>query len=722
MAQVIIVSNRLPVSVKKVDGKLEFYPSLGGLATGLSSYVNDRHNLWVGWCGVASEDLTELDKQKITRYLSRKHCVPVFLTKRQINDFYNGYSNSVLWPIFHDMPAEEAKERWWKAYREVNQLFADTVISLAKPSSTVWVHDYQLLLVPKLLRQEGALKHIGFFLHIPFPSLKSLAKVKQAKQLLVGATGADLIGFHTAGYTKKFLEACQHYDVGIAGEKQLILPVRTVQVTNFPIGVDYNKYAQAHKLKAVKQAVRRYKQKYGRRKLIVAVDRLEPTKGLVERLKAYKQFLALNPGLHGKVIMVMVAAPSRMDLPVYQKLQKRLQKLQSEINQIYGTGKWQPIDYINEPLPFEEVTALYQLADVAFIAPLSDGMNLVAKEYVATRRKTGVLILSETAGAAEELQAALLVNPQRPATVVNALQEALTMPQRELKKRLRTMQSQVANNTINTWATTFVDALQKPVPGTVRPRSLHGRQLSNLLGDYQTANKRLLFFDYDGSLVPFSENFADAAPPPEVIDILHRLSHKPGNEVVIVSGRQAADLDAWFGGNGVSLVAEHGALIKRAGTKRWQTIEKTDTEWKQILVPVLQKYADLAPGATVEVKPHSLVWHYRAASPYHAQKYAVTIKYALKPFLKKYGLQLFQGNKILEIKDPRVTKGGAVQHWLQRNHDFLLAIGDDYTDEDLFASLPASAYTVKVGPGRTTAAYRLKAADDVIALLQRLAI
>lgn len=725
MAQVIIVSNRLPLSVKKVDGKLQFYPSLGGLATGLSSYVNDRKNLWVGWPGIASDELTESEQKRITNRLAKQRCVPVFLSKRQINAYYNGYSNSVLWPIFHNLPykSEDYKESWWRTYREVNTLFAETVLSLARPHSTIWVHDYQLLLLPQLLRQERTDDHIGFFLHIPFPGTGGLRKIKQTKQLLSGMLGADLIGFHTTKFSEQFIAACQKHDIGIAGEKQVILPTRSVQVTNFPIGVDYEKYARSRKLKAVKQSMRRYRKKYGKRKLIVAVDRLEPSKGLVERLRAYQDFLALNPKLHNKVIMVMVAAPSRMEIDAYKRLEQRLQKLQADINKLYGNEHWQPVDYINQPLPFEEVTALYQLADVAFITPLTDGMNLVAKEYVASKRNKGVLILSQTAGAAEELQDALLVDPKQPITVIDALQKAINMPRRELRRRLRGMQKQVASNTINSWATTFVTALQQPFPGT-RPRAhtLKGKELAVLISGYETARRRLLFFDYDGSLVPFTTDYKSAAPPPAVKELLQQLAAKPNNEVVIVSGRKATDLQSWFGSIKLNLVAEHGALIKRSGSKSWQTVEKTETEWKHTILPILEKFTALTPGAAVEVKPHSLVWHYRAAPAYYAQKYAVTIKYVLKPFLKKYGLQLFQGNKVLEIKDPRVTKGGAVTHWLEHSHDFVLAIGDDYTDEDLFAALPTDSYTVKVGPGRTVASLRLKTADEVIELLQRLAI
>jgi len=721
MAQVIIVSNRLPVNVKKVDGKLEFHPSIGGLATGLSSYINGRKNIWVGWPGIAKEALSEQEKQTIASELMKQHCCPVFLSQHQIDDFYNGYSNTVLWPLLHSMPSKQNinHEQWWASYRAVNKLFAETVLSVAQADSTIWVHDYQLLLLPELLRAEQAGGHIGFFLHTPFPKFKAFNNTQHAKQLLTGILGADLAGFHTTSYSEQFILACQDSGIGIAGQQQVILPTRSVQVKNFPIGIDYEKYAQAGALKPVRLAIKRYKRKYGRRKLIVAVDRLEPSKGLDKRLEAYRDFLTANHKLQGKVVLVMVAAPSRTDIPAYQQLKIRLEELSSSINSMFGTPRWQPVDFIYESLPFEEVSALYQLADVAFIAPLRDGMNLVAKEYVASKRKRGVLILSQTAGAAEELSDALLVDPRKPAALIEALQQAFNMPRRELRRRLKSMQQQISGNTIDAWAGTFVKTLQQPILGArSHTHALRGKSRAQLLNAYRQSKKRLLLFDYDGSLVSFSEDYRAAQPPKALLDILGTLANDTANEVVIISGRQASDLETWFGGLKVSLVAEHGAIIKRSGATAWQTIEHVETKWKKMILPLLEKYSALTPGAMIEVKAHSLVWHYRPSPPYYTQKYAVIIKRVLKPLLKKYGVRIYQGHKMLEIKDPRINKGDAARRWLKTSHTFVLAIGDDYTDEDLFTALADTAYTIKVGPGRTTARYRLKKVAEVSALLK----
>lgn len=728
MSQVIIVSNRLPISVKKEDGELIFYPSLGGLATGLSSYVGDRRNIWIGWPGVASDDLTEDDKVAIVNRLAKNNCVPVFLSRRQIRDFYNGYSNTVLWPLLHNLPSQridpEEYKRWWQSYRSVNQLFAEAVLSFGGLGSHIWVHDYQLLLVPSLIRAERHEASIGFFLHTPLPKTKAFSRLPEATRLLQGILGADLIGFHTLGYIDNFLANCSASKLGTVNDHQVTVGKRTVQVAHLPMGIDYKKYAQAGRSRDVRAAAKRYRRKYGRRrKVIVAVDRMDPSKGLRRRLRAYRTLLEEQPEYRGKVVFAMVAAPSRTDIPAYQSLGRDLSALVADINKTYGTRDWQPVDYMNVAQPFEEVTALFQVADVAFIAPLRDGMNLAAKEFVASNRGKGVLILSETAGAAEELRdGALLVNPRRQESMVAALHEALTMSRRELRRRLKRMQHELSINTVNEWAKSFVDTLQKPVPGTPRLRThtLRSRNTHQLSLDYVRSTKRLLLFDYDGTLVPFTENYHDAKPPKRLLSLLTKLASDKRNDVVLISGRSSDDLGEWFGDLPIGIVAEHGAMVKKANQK-WQTIERNEATWQRAIKPELEKYAALTPKAHVETKPHTLVWHYRGSPPYYSQKYVTIIKRTLKPILKTYGLGLFQGNKILEIKDPRVNKGVAVERWVRPAYEFIMAIGDDYTDEQLFEVLRDNAYTIKVGRGLTNAKFRLPSHVEVIELLQDLA-
>jgi len=725
MPQVIIVSNRLPVSVKKENGHLSFYPSVGGLATGLSSYVGGRKQTWIGWPGIASDHLTDEEKQEIVAELIKHNCSPIWLSQRQIDDFYNGYSNTILWPIFHSMDHSRKPnpnhKRWWQAYRHVNQQYAEAVLNLSETGTKVWVHDYQLLLVPELVRGGRTDINIGFFLHIPFPLIKTFTKLPEHKKLIHGMLGADVIGFHTPDYVTNFMDMTQVDAVTEVDNNQLVYQDRIVRVSDFPMGIDYQKYSAASESEDVKTAIKRYAKRYKGKKVILAVDRLDPSKGLVERLQAFGVFLEKYPEMRGKVIFAMVAAPSRIDVPAYQRLSKKLKKTAEAINETWGSPIWQPVDYINKSVPFEDVTALFQVADVAFITPLRDGMNLVAKEFVASAKKNGILILSETAGASKELSDALIVNPRKPDELADALNQALNMRRRELRRRLKRMRHQLASNTVQDWAKDFVTVLNQPVPGTPTiTKPLRPRLQTKLIDEYNVAKRRLLFLDYDGSLVPFHDVYLDANPPKALLRLLTDLGSNPRNTVVMISGRSPSDLEKWFGKLPISLVAEHGASLKIAGHKKWQIIEEPDTAWKYSVLPILERYTAQTPGARVEVKPHNLVWHYRASPPYYAQKYAVTIKQVLKPVMRQFGLELMQGNKVLEIKNPQISKAKAAQRWLDKSYDFILSLGDDTTDEELFVAVPDSAFGIKVGRGRTHAQYRLHSHREVNHLLKKL--
>jgi len=723
----IIVSNRLPVSVKKEKGKLEFYPSTGGLATGLASYANDKKNKWIGWPGIASDDLSEKERQQIAEGLRAHNCYPVFLTKKQLEEFYNGYSNSVLWPVFHDSDisrkTREAGDRLWKAYRRVNALFAEVVLALSNTGDTIWVHDYQLLVLPALLRMERPYDRIGFFLHIPFPAVEQFTKLGAGEALLAGMLGADLVGLHIESYVQNFLGAVQHYDSGITQHKKVILQDRVVRVTDFPMGIDYAKYEKARKSRAVMREYAKLRLQYAGMKMILTVDRLDPAKGLVERARAYQTLLRENPRLHGKVVLVMLVVPSRTEVAEYKKLKRELEKVVREVNEEFGLLPWIPIEYMFTSLPFEQVTALYRRADVAFIAPLRDGMNLVAKEYLASKTyQRGVLILSRTAGAAEELKGAIMVDPTKPATLVQGLTRALEMRPADFKRRVRRMQKHISASNVHVWASNFTHTLSREARlSGMRTSALSPAKSAVMIEHFKSSRNRLLLLDYDGVLEPFHRHPENAEPSDNLKSLLERIGQKA--HLVIVSGRGKDNLEEWLGDLPAELIAEHGMFVKPRGSNDWQTTPNSAlTGWQDVVLPVLEKYAGKTPGAEVEAKDASLVWHYRKASPYYAQKYLVTLKRVLQPLGKKYGIEVRQGNKILELRPSDINKGAAAAGIVQDIlPDFVLAIGDDYTDEDMFVRLPADSYTVKVGRGRTAARYRLKNSDEVLALVRQLA-
>lgn len=720
MAQTIIVSNRLPVSIKKGEHGLEVYPSAGGLATGLATFANKKNNLWIGWPGISLDEITEDERLEITEKLAAYNCRPVYLTKKQLDDFYTGYSNSLLWPFLHTLEADFRNEaRLWRAYQEVNELFAEAVLSLSKPGSTIWVHDYQLLLLPRLLREHRPHDDIGFFLHIPFPAAEHFRTLKAAPAIIRGMLGADLVGFHTKEYVQGFLDSCLLLTSAAPTKNGVALKERAVRVADFPLGIDYLKFSRANKTRAVRKEVRRLRRKYRRYKTILTVDRLDPTKGFLERLDAYRTLLKQEPAMRGKVKMIMLAIPSRGDVEAYKKLKTDVEKRVKNINRTFGTPRWQPIDYIYDNLPFEKFSALYQFADVAFVTPVKDGMNLVAKEYVASQgRRKGMLILSEKAGAAQELRDALLVDPANPRTLVAALSKAVTMPRRELKQRVKAMQQVLSANTVHTWANSFMKALRSPL---LRQRTPHLNTLRrlNLLRNYQSARSRLIIFDYDGVLTPFTGKPQEARPSKELLSSLQCIGKKPNTTLAIVSGRSKEDIGGWFSKLPATLAAEHGAVLRRKGNQTWKVLTTSPRPWKKEIMPLLQHEAEAAPGAFVEEKDYSLVWHYRnVAGVYYAQRGIARIKTALKPVLKRHGLKLFRGDMILEVKDPSLNKGEAIKALLDKPYEFILALGDDFTDEDMFKALPRRAFTVKVGPGRTNARYRLKNVTEVQNLLR----
>jgi trehalose 6-phosphate synthase/phosphatase len=724
MAKLIIVSNRLPVSVKKVDGELEFSSSIGGLATGLASVTTKGKSLWIGWPGVVDEELTAEDKVAIIKELKKHDCHPVFLPKKIVEDYYNYYSNRILWPLFHTLEVNaEVTQQSWQAYQRANDIFAAETLKMTNSGSTIWVHDYQLLLLPELLRKQRPTDKIGFFLHIPFPKPETWNTLPQAGPLIRGLMGSDLIGVHTPSYRDNFLATAKSLHIGTVLECKIALGKRVVRVAEFPLGINYTKFSQAIHLKFVQTETARLRWKYRGKKVILAFDRLDPTKGFMERLIAYRTLLKEHPDLHKKVVLVMVGNPTRQGVPEYQELKKKVESTVAEINQEFGTARWTPVDYQYTTMDYRQIAALFGRADIGFITPLRDGMNLNAKEYIASQQKTpGILVLSETAGAAEELKEAILVNPRRPRTMVEGLYSALTMRPHDLKRRLKTMQRHLSHFTAEKWADNFMSSLNKPrtISGVHRTITFKIPEQDKLIAQYHLAKKRLLMFDYDGTLVPIMKRPEDAIPSSGLSKQLSQLAKDEHNDIIIISGRTKKDLQEWFGDLPVALAAEHGALFRRKGGKNWHKTSQVDPIWKEEIGAIFDYYAERTPGSEVEKKEWALVWHYRNASPFYAQKHLVAIRQLIKPLLKRHGLVMVEGKKILEIHPAEINKGRIGQEWLIHDHDFILAIGDDTTDEDMFKAMPPESWSIKIGRGRTLANYRLASVDALHALLRKL--
>ncbi len=725
MGRLFVIANRLPFSIGKKEDEFSFRPSPGGLATGLSSLPESFQRFWIGWPGITSEKLTARGKDRIREKLSGENCRPVFLSQKQMEGYYLGFCNKTIWPLFHYFPFRTIYEqRFWKTYKQVNQTFCDEVAKVVEPGDYVWVHDYQLMLLPQLLREKLPELEIGFFLHIPWPSFELFRLLPWREEILNGLLGADLIGFHTYDYVRHFLSgACR-----LAGLEhtlgELTVGRRVVKVDAFPMGINYEKYSQAGTEPPVTKEVQRIRQKVGKLQIIVSIDRLDYTKGIIQRLEAFDLFLSENPEYKEKVTLIMVAVPSRTGVEDYRILRNGLEQLVGRVNGEHGTIGWLPVWYLYRFLTFQKLTALYNVADVALVTPLRDGMNLIAKEFVASKSDgKGVLIVSEMTGAASELGEALIVNSNNKAEIVAAIKHALEMPIDEQVKRNRVMQDRLRRYDVCRWSSDFLNALAgiKKTQQQLSVRKLSQAAKQKLINDYAGSRKRLFLLDYDGTLVGFRGKPAEAGPDEEITDLLQSLSNNRKNNVVIISGRDRATLDDWFARLNVELVAEHGAWIKRKG-KDWQCTETSSDSWKASVRPILEIYSDRTPGSSVEEKDFSLVWHYRRADPELAYVRRQELRQALLNLTANLDVGVFEGSKILEIRKLAVNKGRAAQPWLEKgNWGFLLAAGDDYTDEELFAVLPDKAYSIKVGVHVSKARFSVDTVEEIRSLLSKLA-
>ena len=721
MSRLLVVSNRLPIKLLTEKNQLRAESTVGGLATGIKSIYKKQESLWIGWPGLYEENLNGEEKKRIFKILSDEKCYPVYLTGKDIRQYYGGFSNNTIWPLFHYFPLyTKYDEATWLLYKLVNEKFLKAILEIAKEDDVFWIHDYHLMLLPLMIREKLPEARIGFFLHIPFPSFEIFRLLPWRSEILQGLLGADLVGFHTYDYVRHFLSSVRR----ILGFEYSLNEIQTgnrlVKVDLFPMGIDYDHFFKSASSEKVLKEIERIKKRTSDQRIILSFDRLDYTKGIPGRLEAFDAFLDKNPDLKRKVTLFLVTVPSRIDVSQYQILKKQIDELVGRINGKYATTDWLPVHYFSHVLKFKALVAMYCAADVALVTPLRDGMNLMAKEFIASKVDgTGVLILSEMAGASQELSEAFIVNPNNQEELINSLETALSLPKLEQEKRNRIMQKRLKRYDVKRWAEDFLNSLDLSYKSQQANKQhlLNPVSRRDLIENYQNAAKRLLLLDYDGTLVTFTDRPEKAKPAPELLEILKLLSMDYRNELVLISGRDRDTLTSWFGELDVGLIAEHGAWIKdRSG--KIEEIEPLSDEWKKKLFPLLEKYSDRTPGSFIEEKAYSLVWHYRKAEPNLGTLRANELGDDLTYLTSNLGLAVVEGNKIVEVKNAAVNKGVAAQRWLSKlKWDFILAIGDDRTDEDLFEVLPSNAYSIKVGMGSTKARFNLFNVHEVLALL-----
>lgn len=708
MSKTIIVSNRLPVKLVENSGEISFVQSEGGLATGLGSIYEQSGNVWVGWPGLEVSD--EVQRQRITHELDLKNLKPVFLTQDEINQYYEGFSNEVLWPVFHYMPTyARYNKSYWDSYLSVNKKFRDIILDVAEPGDVIWVHDYQLLLLPGLIREVLPDITIGFFQHIPFPSYELFRLIPWRLEILEGILGADLIGFHTFDDARHLVQSTRRLMTSvISSSNEISYNNRNIVVDSFPMGIDSRKFADLVQSDAVQDQLVSLNKMFGKVKMILSIDRLDYSKGILQRLQAFEMLLQNNPDYMGKIALYMIVVPSRDNVPQYKELRDEIDKFVGSINARYRTMEWQPVNYFYRAFPMEELAALYAKAHICLVTPMRDGMNLVCKEFVASRKNNdGVLILSEMAGASKELVDALIVNPNNIEAMSNAIIEALNMPEQEQTRRMKMMKEIVMKFNISHWVKLFMSRLTevKQMQNSMYAKRINSSTRYNIKRKYATTGKRIIFLDYDGTLVGFKTNIELAAPDEELYQLLKQLSSDSANQLVLVSGRNPRFLEKWFGDLDVDIISEHGAWTKTRHNN-WISVPGLSSNWKKDFYQVLESFTDRTPGAFIEEKDFSLVWHYRKVEESLGELRTNELMNTLRYLVEDKGLQLLPGNKVVEIKNIEINKGKAVLNFIQdRNYDFIMAIGDDHTDEDIFKALPADAITIKVGSHVSAASF-----------------
>jgi trehalose 6-phosphate synthase/phosphatase len=727
--RLLVVSNRLPITAIENNGTLQFKESMGGLVSGISAYLDSLKGssftkskyIWIGWPGisVAKAQQTSLKKSLLKRF----QAYPTFLETEAMEDFYHGFCNKTIWPLFHYFPSYVVyKEDYWNQYQTVNLAFTESILEILKPGDTVWVHDYHLMLVPKMLRERAPQVSIGFFLHIPFPpyELFRLLPKEWRETILQGLLGADIIGFHTQEYTQYYLR-CVLRLLGIEHNMgRITINDRIIKADTFPMGIDFAKFQQAASGPEVEEDYKNLKSSFQDYRVILSIDRLDYSKGILNRLRGYEAFLEKYHEWKEKVVLLLVVVPSRVGVDQYQKMKSQIDELVGEINGRFGNISWTPILYQYKYFSFTQLVSLYKASDLALITPLRDGMNLIAKEYIATRTdQTGVLILSEMAGAAKELGEAVIINPNHIEDIVAALVEALSMPLKEQIRRNRLLQQRLRRYDVVRWAEDFMNELAtvKKDQGDYTARSYKFCK-KGLIDCFNQAKSRILFLDYDGTLMPFVKQPEMASPPMELIGLLETLAKKDNTKIILISGRDRSTLEKWFGKLNVGLVAEHGAWIKEHGDN-WEMLKPLDNSWKKQVLLILEVYADRLPGAFVEEKESSVIWHFSAADPELGSIRARELMDILINLTSNIDIQVFPGDKTVEIRSSGVNKGNAALLFLTKNYyAFILAIGDDWTDEDLFKVLPERALTLKVGLAHSCAKYYLSDYQQVKELLK----
>ena len=639
-------------------------------------------------------------------------CAPVWIDDKVHADFYEGMCKTYLWPTFHylalpDTSDKKTESLAWEAYYQTNLAYAQKVAQTWRAGDLIWIHDYHLLLVPKMLREllPEANPYISLFLHCPFPSSEYFRNLPRREALLDGMLGCNLVTFQTHSYARHFLSSCVRVMGYEAGSGGVDAKGSITRIAHCPIGIDVDNVEHDRRAPGVGPKIEALRRMYEGKKIIIGRDKLDPTKGVLPKLRAFDRFLQDYPEWQGKVALIQVTSPSPGDSPA---LATKVSELVDQINAAYGSLEFQPVHHYHQTIERDEYFALLSVADVALVTSIRDGMNTTTMEYVVCQAEAkGSLILSEFTGVSGVLNKAIRINPWDLGGVARALEQCLTMPMSERIWRHNALHTMVKTHTAAVWAHTNIFKLLESVQGEMASDNTPPLNHQEVAASYAKASKRLLLFDYDGTLTPIVKNPSDAVPSKLLLEALPKLAADPKNIVYIISGRDGDFLEEQLGHiPNLGMSAEHGCFIRAPGATKWLSLtDDLDMNWKRDVLQIFRYYEARTQGAFVEKKLSSVTFHYRNADPVFGLFQAKELQAMLESMQESLPIDVLVGKKNVEVRPAHTNKGEIVQRLLYQFPDteFCMCAGDDKTDEDMFHSMARVVGSAVPGHGAIVA-------------------
>lgn len=704
----VFCSARLPFSVRKNKGRYALEETVGGVASAVGSVYQAYDSTWFGSLDLPTR-LQPQSKASIQRLAQSHNCHMIPLNNPSLLKEADTFCENTLWPLFHYRPESATfEDASWKAYEAFNKSYFEAIRKRLHPHDTVWIHDYQLMLLPAMIRKEFPDISIGFFLHTPFPSFELFRVLPWRRQILTGMLGADLIGFHIYEYTRHF-HSCLFRILGLEVKLgSVVTGDRLIHTDAFSLGVDCKAFAQIRKSAAYDRAIDRIQTQNQDCQTVLSIDRLDPTRGILEKIGTIEGLLDQHKDLRGNVVFLLRTFEGS-HTPALRQYAQQVGEAIAACNKRFARKHWHPILHQHAQGTRTEMAALYNCADVLLVGSLRDGMNLIGKEYVAARQSDrGVIVLSEFAGGSRELGEAILINPHDRNGCIGALAAALTMPARRQVTTFARMKQRQQRNTALNWSVTFLESLRhvKMRQVTIHSHSFNARATSKVSSAYQTAKQRLLLFDYNGTLVPVPKDGRTKPPPTTLLELLARLATNRNNRVAIITDNSRSMIEHWFHKHPVDLIACSDAAFRR--NAQWTESPELSTAWQEDARPILEKYVIRTPGSYIDEKRYAIIWHFENAEKELGEVRARELLEDLRSFAGMENLQVNELGRLIEIRNAETHKASMLRNYLDdHTYDFIFAVGDDQSNETMFEILPQEAYTVRIGSALTSARYNL---------------